>query len=232
MNSRPSGILLEPHDTMTSKRDRAHARAHHRQGPGRFLRTAALLALASGLLTGCGEAGPTAEHSSRAQRLGVLVDLIYVIDLKGYRRAVGAMGAYGKEGFQDIYFYGRGNVRLTVERRALNAAECPSLPIPAAAPGSPVQCVRDGKGWRRSSGNRQEYALARGELLVRVSGQAGAIAFESLREAAAKARPATREELDKMLPANPPAGTSQTPPRGDLPSRGDGAPDNRVGPGG
>lgn len=207
----------------------------HRLRPGRFRRTAAVLALASGLLAGCGDesAAPSAEHTLRAQRLGIPVELIYVTKLKGYRRATGGMGGYGDAGFQDIYVSGRGDVRLTVERRALTAADCPSLPIPAAEPpGGPVRCTPDGKGWRRSSGNRQEYALAHEDLLVRVSGQVGATTFELLREAAAKARPATAQELDEMLPAGSPGGGPGMPPRGDLPPHGDGAPDNRVGPGG
>ncbi len=230
MRSRPCGTSREPRNTTP----RARQRAPHRSGPGRFRRAAVLLVLASGLAAGCGEetaAPPTAEHSARAQRLGVPVELIYVIDLEGYRRATGAMGAYGDAGFQDIYLYGESDVRLTVERRTITAADCPSLPVPAAS-GAAVRCGRDGEGWRRSSGNRLEYALARGELLVRVSGQAGAVAFESLREAAVKARPATREELDEMLAAGSSGGAPQMPPRGDLPPHGDGAPDNRVGPGG
>ncbi|SEG52210.1 hypothetical protein SAMN04489712_10614 [Thermomonospora echinospora] len=205
-----------------------------------------------GGLSGCGdEAAPetapsgapsAAEFDGRAERLGVAVEIIYVIDLKGYHRATGAMGVYGNDGFQDIYVSDKGDdVRLTVERRTLTAANCPALPIPAAqTPGGSVQCTPDGDGWRRTSGDRQEYAVVDGGHLVRVSGRVGATTFDLLRDAAKNAHPADPEQLDKMLPPSEPGGPPgetpsgqvTPPPRGDLPPHGDGAPDNHVGPGG
>jgi hypothetical protein len=199
--------------------------------------------LASWFVSGCGTTAvpSAAELDSRAERTGVAVELIYVTELKGYHRATGGMGVYGDDGFQDIYVSGKGDVRLTVERRALTAAGCPAVPIPAAEPtGGSVQCVQDGDGWRRTSGGRQEYAVAGGGHLVRVSGRVDATTFDLLRDAATDARAATLQQLDEMLPPAPsedePGGGSDsrvTPPeRGDLPRTGDNAPDNPVGPGG
>jgi hypothetical protein len=87
--------------------------------------------LASWFVSGCGTTAvpSAAELDSRAERTGVAMELIYVTELKGYHRATGGMGVYGDDGFQDIYVSGKGDVRLTVERRALTAANCPAVPI-------------------------------------------------------------------------------------------------------
>ncbi|MBC6457928.1 hypothetical protein [Actinomadura sp. HBU206391] len=211
--------------------------------PARAAAAGLVFALASGFLSGCGSPSvpSAAELDGRAQRAGVTAELVYVTKMKGYHRATGGMGGYGDDGFQDIYVSDKGDVRLTVERRALTAADCPSLPVPAAtSPGGSVRCVRDGDGWRRTSGDRQEYAVAKGDLLVRVSGRVDTTTFDLLRDAATDAHAASREELDEMLPPGTsedgPGGRSGRPPtppeRGDLPETGDGAPDNHVGRGG
>ncbi|MBA9003451.1 hypothetical protein [Thermomonospora cellulosilytica] len=192
------------------------------------------------LVAGCGSAaGPSdAELVERARQIGVDKELVHVMELKGFRRAVGAMGVYGDDGFQDVYVSDTGvDVRLTVERRGLTVADCPRLPIPAMdVAGAGVRCVQDGDGWRRTGGDRQEYAVTRGDLLVRVSGQVGRTTFGLLRDAAAGAKPASPAQLDEMLPPANGSGSGggeiSPPPRGDLPPHGDGAPDNHVGPGG
>lgn len=176
------------------------------------------------------------ELAERAHQAGLEPDLVYVVDVDGYDRAAGGTGPYGDSGFQDIYVSPSGaDIRLTVERAALDDADCPDLPIPAAEPvGVPVACVSDGDGWERTSGDRQEYARLDGGRLVRVSGRTDATTMDLLRSAVADARPATADELDDLLPAGPTGGSSGrgTPARGDLPATGDGAPDNSVGPGG
>ncbi len=182
----------------------------------------------AGVLAGCGEAAaPTAEQQARASAAGFDAGLAYVTDVAGYTPAVGGAGAYGDSAFQAIYTSATGNdLRLTVERAALTAQSCAALPIPAAEPaGAAVTCITDGDGWRRSSGNRQEYALTRGDVLIRASGPSTTSAG-MLRTAAKKARPATSAELAKLL------GPAQGGPieRGDI--SGDNAPDNSVGAGG
>jgi hypothetical protein len=182
-------------------------------------------------LAGCGNqaaaAPPSAEQVARARQAGLDAALVYVTDADGYTRTAGGLGPYGDEGFQDIYSSGRDDLRLTVEDRTIDAATCPELPVPAAEPaGAPVRCTADGDGWARVSGNRGEYAIQRGAVLVRVSGTGPA---DVLRDAARKARPASADELDDMLPA---ATDGDPVRRGDLPDTGDGAPLNPTGPGG
>lgn len=182
-------------------------------------------------LAGCGTGraaapGP-AELAARARQIGVDTSLVYVTTAGGYTRAAGGLGPYGDRGFQDVYSAGREDLRLTVEKRPIDAATCPRLPVPAAEPAAaPVRCTADDDGWARISGNRSEYAVQRGAILVRASGTGAA---DLLRDAALRARPATPDELDDMLPRVPDRGPVR---RGDLPDTGDGAPLNPTGPGG
>jgi hypothetical protein len=182
------------------------------------------------LLAGCGNASPpTAEQRERARAAGYDVALAYVTDVEGYQRADQSAGPYGDAGFAVAYADDRGEqLWLVVEHRGLTADTCPALPIPyAQPPTAPVTCTRDGDGWRRASGGRVEYALARGDLLVRVAGPA-ATAGDVVRAAATDARPARSRELDDLLAAAPDAPVE----RGDLPPNGDGAPVDPTGPGG
>jgi hypothetical protein len=190
-------------------------------------RTAVGLATLGLLLAGCGETAPTAEQAARARSAGFDVALVYVTSVDGYARVAGGTGVYGDDGFQEVYASGPDDLRLTVERRTLDAGSCPLLPVPAAEPPrAPVRCTQDADGWARESGDRHEYAVQRGDALVRVSGTADP---GVLRDAALAARPATRSELDERLPP----GRSGTPvERGDLPENGDGAPIDPTGPGG
>jgi hypothetical protein len=152
---------------------------------------------------------------------------VYVTDVDGYSPAAGGNGVYGDDDYQAVYGSAQGDdLRLTVERRPLDAGTCASLPVAGAEPpDAPVRCRRDGDGWARVSGDRQEYAVARGDLLVRVSGVSAAAGAGTVRSAALAARPATSRELESLLPPMP-----EVVERGDL--NGDGAPDNHVGAGG
>lgn len=184
------------------------------------------------LLAGCGSGGspPTAEQRERARAAGFDVSLVYLTDVDGYRRADQSAGVYGDDGFRIAYANGRGDtLTLVVERRSMSADTCPELPVPGAEPATAaVTCTREGDGWRRTSGDRVEHALARGDVLVRVGGPA-ATAADVVRAAAADARPATSEELDDLLPE--PARPTGPVERGDLPD-GDMPPQNPTGPGG
>jgi hypothetical protein len=109
----------------------------------------------------------------------------------------------------------------------MDAATCPQLPVLAAEPaGAPVHCTADGDGWARTSGDRREYAIHRGDILVGVSCTGPA---DLLQGAALRARPATPNELDHMMSL---ALDGDPVRRGDLPDMGDGAPINRTDPGG
>ena len=174
-------------------------------------------------VAGCGDdAPPTAEQRERALAAGFDADLAYVTDADGYNLAAGGSGVYGDSGYQGIYSSARGAVlRLTVERTSLDAATCPDLPIPGAESVVPVQCTPDGDAWVRVAGAEHEYAIARGDRLVRVSGPDAA----TVRSVAVAARPATGDELEALLPDR-----SSVVERGDI--HGDNAPDNDVGAGG
>ncbi len=170
---------------------------------------------------------PSSEQRQRAEAAGFDVELVYVTDVNGYRAAAGGAGVYGDAGYQAIYASSRGDdLRLTVERRSLDESSCASVPVPAAEPaGAPVQCTRDGDGWLRVAGDRREYAVARGDLLVRVSGRTATTSPQVARAGAVEARPATTDELNNILPP-----ASAVVDRGDV--HGDNAPDNGVGAGG
>jgi hypothetical protein len=194
-------------------------------------RSAGTIVMLGLALAGCGNgpapASPSPELVARARQSGLDATLVYVTTADGYARTAGGLGPYGDSGFQDVYAAGRDDLRLTVEKRTLDAGTCPRLPVPAAEPpGAPVRCAADGDGFARDSGNRREYAVQRGAVLVRVSGTGPA---DLLRGAALRARPATAHELDDMLP---PARDGDPVRRGDLPDTGDGAPLNPTGPGG
>jgi hypothetical protein len=196
------------------------------------IRTAGAVLLL-GPLAGCGAGGGPSnqELATRAAAMGVPIELVYVTDLDGYHPAAGGAGAYGDRGFQLVYASDRGeDVRLTVTRQAMTAAGCAAVPIPAAEPpGAAVTCEQDGAGWRRTSGDRHEYAVAHGADLVRVSGKVDVTPLDVLSRAATDAHPASAAELDRVLP---PLDRSRPVERGDLPRNGDGAPLDPTGPGG
>jgi hypothetical protein len=196
------------------------------RGPARAgLAVVAILLALPSALAGCGEADspPTAAQREQAKAAGYDVDLVYVADVKGYWPSAGGNGVYGDDGYQAIYGSSTGDIlRLTVEHRSMDADSCAKLPVPGEdSAGATVTCTRDGDGWRRVSGALQEYAVARGDRLVRVSGTS----FEKARTTATRARPATSQELKKLLPPMP-----EVVERGDI--TGDQAPDNNTGPGG
>jgi hypothetical protein len=180
-------------------------------------------------VAGCGDkvTAPSARQRQRAEAAGFDVQLVYVTEVDGYRATAGGSGVYGDAGYQAIYASSTGDdLRLTVERRSLDANTCATLPVPGAEPAAaPVHCTRDGDDWRRVAGDRQEYAVAHGDLLVRVSGRIAATTPKTVRSAAVEARPARADELDSLLPPAP-----RVVERGDV--NGDNAPDNSVGAGG
>ncbi|WP_285600589.1 hypothetical protein [Kineosporia sp. NBRC 101731] len=178
-------------------------------------------------LAGCGEEGaaPSQEQRERARAAGFDIDLVYVTEVDGYQAVAGGSGVYGDAGYQGIYASAQGDdLRLTVEHGSIDASTCAALPIPGATSAdTTVTCTQDGDGWRRESGDRQEYALTRGEELVRVSGTSADV----VRSAAQDAHPAGAQELDAILPPDP---DPEIVERGDI--TGDNAPDNSVGAGG
>lgn len=153
---------------------------------------------------GCGGdvAAPSAEQQLRAAEAGFDAELVYVITLEGYTPAPGENGPYGNAGYQAMYTSDRGAVfQLIVERTSIDSVSCPRIPVAGTEPTDAiVQCTPDGQGWRRVSGDRHEYAVMRGDRLIRVCGPIASTTAKTIRAAAVGARPAGGDELDSLLP--------------------------------
>ncbi|PVE12921.1 hypothetical protein [Streptomyces scopuliridis] len=179
-----------------------------------------------GSATRTGGSADRAELEARARYMQSAIELIQVIEADGFEVAPQSAGVVGDDGFGSVYVSARdgARIRLTVDRSTLNAANCPDNPVEEAS--GPVQCERDGDAWYRTSGSAHEYARAEDGHVVRVGADRATVDRDTLRRAAASARPADDRELDALLPEQ----TAPTAPveRGDLPPVGDGAPDNSV----
>ncbi|MGV9942844.1 hypothetical protein [Streptomyces sp. NPDC003401] len=204
-----------------------------------MIRTARLfpaLLLGSVLLTACGSehagaADPAdpAELASRAQALGIAPEAVYTTDAPGHTLAQQSVGVLGDDGFSAVYVSSRKGtqVRLGVDRGTMTDATCERRTGTEEAT-TPVTCVRDGDAWYRSAGQWAEYAVPKEDFVIRVGGTD--VPRDVLREAVDHLRRPSADELDTLLPSAPAGGEPVE--RGDLPSFGDGAPDNDVDAGG
>ncbi|MER7368850.1 hypothetical protein [Nonomuraea wenchangensis] len=152
----------------------------------------------------------------RAIRQGTAPELIYVVNLPGYRPAEQSVGVINDEGFGVSYFAPRGRqVEMRVDRGAYTGAGT---------------FEPDGDGWYAEHEGRQEYVAVRAEHHVRLICSAGQVDRAVLKKAAEGARSAVGRR-----PPAPPSPSSLPPgpvKRGDMPRNGDGAPIQRRGPGG
>ncbi|MET8140976.1 hypothetical protein ABZU32_11775 [Sphaerisporangium sp. NPDC005288] len=190
-------------------------------------RVLAMFLVLGALLSGCGSEGVLSQAViDRAHAQGVAPDLIYVVDLPGYELAEQSVGGVGEEGFGAFYVSPDGRrVELRVDRGDFSDGQCADTPISGAdPPTAPVRCDRDEVGWYRQGGGRHEYTAVRGDHYIRLAGRLADVDRAALKAAVAGARPAT----GTGTPSPPPSPVE----RGDLPTSGDGAPDNEVGPGG
>jgi hypothetical protein len=162
----------------------------------------------------------------RVRVQGVAPDLIYVVDLPGYEIAEQSVGVIGEEGFGAFYVSPDGRrVQLRVDRGTFSDAECATTPVADAEPAAAlVECDHDEVGWYRQAGGRHEYLAVREDALIRLNGQLGAAGRAALKAAMAGAR--------QVQPTGNQAPTPSPVERGDLPTNGDRAPNNQVGPGG
>lgn len=209
----------------------------------------ALLLLAPLLLTACGSekadadpaAGPSAsateaadrgELDARAQALGVAPELVYVTEAPGFALAQQSVGVLGDDGFSATWVSREtgAHLRLSVDRGSITDATCPEQPVGDMS-GERTTCERDGDVWYRTGAGRHEYAVPEEGHVVRVSGEAEAVPRDVLREAALAAHRPDASEAAALLPSAEPAPGAPV-ERGDLPSFGDGAPDNNVDVGG
>ncbi|MFI6789405.1 hypothetical protein ACIBG4_18985 [Nonomuraea sp. NPDC050383] len=191
------------------------------------------LGLGLGLVTGCGSQGALSQEVvDRARASGAAPDLIYAVELDGYRLLEQSAGGIGEEGYGAYYGADGGSgepVQLRIDRGGFSDTLCATTPVASGpggtgAQGGQVRCERDGDGWYRTDGARQDYTVVRGDHYIRLTAPVAQVGREALRKAVTEARPAVGDGT----PAPPPTAV----PRGDLPTAGDGAPDNHVGPGG
>jgi hypothetical protein len=158
---------------------------------------------------------------------GVDPELVYLVDLPGYELAEQSAGVVGNDGFGATYVSTDGTgsqVLLLVDRGRISDGDDTC----AAA----ATCTSDDTGLYRVEADLHEYLVERdGGALLRLTAPLAGVDRSDLGAAAAGAR-----RIDLDLPASgsdPGSGPSPTTvPRGDLPSSGDGAPNNTVGPGG
>jgi hypothetical protein len=112
----------------------------------------------------------------------------------------------------------------------MTADSCPEQPIGQGAGGAAkVTCERDGELWYRTSAGEHEYAVPEDGHVVRISAGTALVDRDVLRAAARAAHRPADAELAFLLPHMPPPPPGEPIERGDLPSHGDGAPNNDVG---
>ncbi|GGK63660.1 membrane protein [Sphaerisporangium melleum] len=178
-------------------------------------------------LSGCGSEGVLSQPViDQARAHGVAPDLIYVVDLPGYELAEQSVGGIGEEGFGAFYVSPDGRrVELRVDRGSFSDGLCVDTPIAGVEPLTvPERCDHDEVGWYRQGGGRHEYTAIRGDHYIRLAGGLEDVDRGALKAAVAGARPATGTGTPSPLPSPV--------ERGDLPTSGDGAPQNEAGSGG
>ncbi|MFG2680903.1 hypothetical protein [Streptomyces sp. NPDC048392] len=169
---------------------------------------------------------------ARAQAMGVAPELVYVTEAPGFTLARQSVGVLGDDGFSATWVSGESHalLRLAVDRGTMTAGTCSGQPV-GAMPGERTACERDGDAWYRTGAGRHEYALPREGHVVRVSAGTDAVPRDVLRAAALATHRPDAAEATRLLPSAEPAPTVPV-ERGDLPTSGDGAPDNHVDAGG
>ncbi|WP_204077555.1 hypothetical protein [Planotetraspora phitsanulokensis] len=162
----------------------------------------------------------------RIRAQGVAADLIYVVDVPGYTLAGQSLGVVNEEGFGAFYSSPEGRtVELRVDRGAFGDDMCVERPVHNAVD-APVTCEHDEVGWYRKAGARHEYIVVRGDHFILLNGMLNEVTRETLKDAVAGARHVAGDGTGTPEPPRTPV------ERGDLPTVGDGAPNNEVGPGG
>ncbi|MFG2212712.1 hypothetical protein [Streptomyces sp. NPDC048638] len=208
------------------------------------------------LMTGCGTERATVpgqgaeeargpdvgrrELAGRARALGTELDMVYVTEVPGYRLAAQSVGVHGDHGFEGTYVASKngGMIRLVVDTGAVDGTHCTTPEIPGSA-GQKVSCASDHGLWYRTSLSAHEYAFQDGTRVIRLSADRATVKDETLRQAAHSAHRAGNAELDAVLPktkgdvsghdGNGHGGSQGATERGDLPTTGDGAPQDPPG---
>ncbi|MFF5108105.1 hypothetical protein [Streptosporangium sp. NPDC000509] len=150
-----------------------------------------LLTLVLAVLTDCSSQTSLSRTAlDQALSQGVAPELVYVVDLPGYK--LNEQPSYGGDngGFMSVYIRPDGrHAMLTVERGSSEDARCVGVPSKPTEPlEASVSCERDDVGWYRTGGGLHEYMALRGHHLIRLMGEIGDADRAALKEAVAGAR--------------------------------------------
>jgi hypothetical protein len=183
----------------------------------------------------CGSDDPTYSDAvmDRLSTEGVAPGLVYTVEVPGHELAEQSVGVVGDNGFGAVYVSPEGeDVALTVERGTFDDERCRTTPIAnAEPPETTVSCERDDAGWYRTAADRHQYIVLLDDHVLRLDSATDDLDRDALRTALVDARQVTPADADTP-PTTPTPSASTSVERGDLPTTGDGAPDNHVGPGG
>ncbi|URM89680.1 hypothetical protein LUW75_06375 [Streptomyces sp. MRC013] len=184
------------------------------------------------LLSACGTSAAGARTpdravlEARAAALRTRPEHVYVTRADGFDLAEQSVGVLGDDGFSASYVAEGGRtITLSVERGGVDAAGCARTAAGAGGAPGGTPCERDGAGWYLAAEHGHAYLRFENGLRIRV-GADRAVDRGTLRGAAERARRASDEELDAVLPDLAPGRPVD---RGDLPPESDGAPRNDVG---
>ncbi|MFF3531273.1 hypothetical protein ACFY2N_04435 [Streptomyces rubiginosohelvolus] len=171
-----------------------------------------------------------AELEARASAAQLVAEHVWVTEAAGYALARQSVGVLGDDGFGSVYTEpDGGQIRLSVERLPHADADCTDGPASGSTQEPLVTCERDGGQWYSATESGHAYAREQDGLVVTLSGTRQEVDRATLRAAARAAHRADDYELDQVLPPAGEAAGRAPVERGDLPTEGDGAPDNEVG---
>lgn len=157
-----------------------------------------------------GAAADPAQIGERVSGTGIAPDLVYVTELDGFDLMTQSVGVWGDDGMSVVYLAGDGRTVILTTARTPDPTAAPCADL--AGSGEPLRCSVEHDGV-------QVFLEARGLDPATLSAAAEAVRVPSAGEL---------DALFADLPSAPPAPVE----RGDLPSEGDGAPNNDVGVGG
>ncbi|MGY0055347.1 hypothetical protein ACWY4P_02030 [Streptomyces sp. LZ34] len=182
-------------------------------------------------LSACGtESVDRSELDARARALGTELEMVYVTDIPGYTLAPQSVGVIGDHGFGGSYTKsGGGMIQLQVDERRGDPADC-AEPRGSESESEKVTCERDGESWYRATKTAHEYVREDGGRVIRLSADRDSVTRDTLRKAADGAHQADDSELAEVLTESAGDGGGQGgTERGDLPTSGDGAPQDPAG---
>lgn len=166
----------------------------------------------------------------RARALGTEAEMVYVTELPGYSLAVQSVGVRGENGFGSSYVrVGGRTIDLRVDVQEHSPVGCVQ-PGTFLDEGETVICERDGEDWYRATRTTHEYVREDAGRVIRLSALRNLVTRDTLRSAVRNLHQADDGELAEILPKNTGSnGGAGGIERGDLPTSGDGPPQDPPG---